>query len=375
MIAAFRDATALTEKTMIHSKSSASYCATPRRMFLDALAGAAVFLTVFTSGAAAGAEQTGFAVNKPMVAAACPSCPWGAVADVMTAIMKPRGYDLVVCYYCSGIPNPRLVSGAMKPSLPRPDRPWLPRVPADAPLDMGVTNVHRLKWAYEGTFDYAKEPPRRNLRAIALIEHPTFLAIAARAQLGISDLRQIRERKIPARIMVTENPFTLPILEYYGVTRKDLESWGGSFKDEDADRTNFDVIIHNQLYMSNAPEAQVWSEVAQKENLIFLPLPEDLARRLANELTLQVVDLPGGLIRGADTPLRTVARSGQVIYGRTDMPEHFAYTLAKALDEESRRFIWTSMPLSYNPDTVWHTLGVPLHPGAERYYREKGYIK
>jgi hypothetical protein len=61
-----------------------------------------------------------------------------------------------------------------------------------------------------------------------------------------------------------------------------------------------------------------------------------------------------------------------LIYGRADMPDSFAYDVAKALDEQKHLLIFGIIPLSYNPDIVWQARGVPLHKGAEQYYREKG---
>ena len=59
------------------------------------------------------------------------------------------------------------------------------------------------------------------------------------------------------------------------------------------------------------------------------------------------------------------------------MPDDFAYTLAKALDEHQDLLQWANgaMNFSYNYRTVWKCYGVPLHPGAERYYKERGYMK
>jgi len=36
---------------------------------------------------------------------------------------------------------------------------------------------------------------------------------------------------------------------------------------------------------------------------------------------------------------------------------------------------WRHLNFSYNAHTVWNGYEVPLHPGAARYYKEKGYIK
>ena len=47
--------------------------------------------------------------------------------------------------------------------------------------------------------------------------------------------------------------------------------------------------------------------------------------------------------------------------------------LAQALDANRRLFRETHIPYSYDPDEVARDHGIPLHPGAEQYYRERGY--
>ena len=74
-------------------------------------------------------------------------------------------------------------------------------------------------------------------------------------------------------------------------------------------------------------------------------------------------------------PIKTLGRTGTVIYGRDDMPDDFAYTLAKAMDEQQELLQWSSMNFSYNWRTVSKAFDVPLHPGAAKYYREVHYMK
>jgi uncharacterized protein len=68
-------------------------------------------------------------------------------------------------------------------------------------------------------------------------------------------------------------------------------------------------------------------------------------------------------------------RTGHAIFGRDDMPDDFAYAVAKAMDEQRGLLQWSDLPFSYNRYTVWKAFDVPLHPGAARYYRERGYMK
>ena len=60
-----------------------------------------------------------------------------------------------------------------------------------APIDFGVTNGEYVRRAYQGKDEYQKDGPMKNLRAIARIESPAYLMIAATRASGITDLRQI----------------------------------------------------------------------------------------------------------------------------------------------------------------------------------------
>ena len=50
------------------------------------------------------------------------------------------------------------------------------------------------------------------------------------------------------------------------------------------------------------------------------------------------------------------------------------YLVAKALDEQQDLFEWSMGNFSYNRYRVAKVGDVPLHPGAARYYRERGYL-
>ncbi len=78
-----------------------------------------------TAQNSAAPKTTGYAVKKPVFGGACPTCPWGAMAGVVKAALKPYGWDVQICYYCAGGPREsRLVSRtamATPPPNPSPD--------------------------------------------------------------------------------------------------------------------------------------------------------------------------------------------------------------------------------------------------------------
>jgi hypothetical protein len=207
------------------------------------------------------------------------------------------------------------------------------------------------------------------LRAIARIEHPHYLMVAARRETFITDLAQIRQRRMPVRILTDGREPAISVLNHYSLEENELRTWGGSLVGPES-RDAFDVIIFRG-YLGNSPESNIIYEVTQKFDLRFFALPEPLIVRLLRDFP----ELPIGYVRGVDSALPTVARSGQIIYGRADMPDDFAYALTRALDENRRAFQWSHLQFHYDPGTVWRTHGVPLHPAAERYYRERGYMR
>jgi para-nitrobenzyl esterase len=334
-------------------------------------------------GAASAVTTTpdGIRGKRPVFGGACRLCPWGAMAEVVQAAMRPYGYDVQICYNCNAADAPRIVSEARMPPPYRPD-PAMPEIlaprnaPGLGPVDFGAVAIQFLRDAYRGRGFYANEKPRTNLRLIANIQDPSYVLVAARAETGITDLSQVRQKRWPVRILTAGiGRDASRILAYYGLSKEAVEAAGGHVGRTPEDLETFDVAIGGGGGMTTAPEWSVWAEISQKHDLSFLELPDDLLTDLAREGEQERGAIPAGLYRGILRPIPTVVRTGTVVYGRDDMPDGFAYDVAKALDEQQQLLQWRHLSFSYNVHTVWNGHEVPLHPGAARYYREKGYMK
>ena len=315
--------------------------------------------------------------KRPIIGGACPFCPWGALADKVKLAMQPLGYDVQVCYNCSGADSVRMVDERRKTHpLNIIEKAWNVPLPPDGSVDFGVVNLDFFTDAYHGRGFYKADGPRHNLRLFARIEDPNYYLVATRTQALISDLHQIKAGRIPVRILADNSIRCQLILKYYGIDRKELESWGGSITSTDAEnRENYDVVISFANLLNNTPESNVWYELSQRSDLRFIQLPDDLLQDMATASDWEIGTTPLRMLRGMDKSIKTVMTSGTVIYGRADMSDQFAYDVAKALDESKHSLIFSILHFSYDPDLVWKARDVPLHPGAERYYRERGYLK
>jgi len=84
---------------------------------------------------------------------------------------------------------------------------------------------------------------------------------------------------------------------------------------------------------------------------------------------------PDGLLHGVERQIPTLVRNGTVVYTRADVPDSFAYDVAKSMDQHQDTLEWTNQNFFYDIHHVAKACDVPLHPGAAKYYREMGYMK
>jgi uncharacterized protein len=321
--------------------------------------------------------KTGWDIKRPVMAAACDNgCPWGELGDFVKQAMEPFGYSVILCRNCNRWYGPRLVSeNDFPPPLDEINLHDGVNIRVDAPVDFGVTSSAMLSNAYNSKL--VGQGPFTNLRLIAKIEDPFYFLIALKKELGIKNIAKIKERKIPVRIMGSESNMKT-ILKYYGITADDIKSWGGKMQvsHEEAINGKFDIVSGFLASPAMNPESSYWTSLSQKFDLYFLQLPQDLLEQIAEQnVDAEFVEVQNSLLRGIDRRIKTLGRSGEAIFARDDTPEQAAYDLAKAIDENHGTLKWFIRVYTYDPNTVWENFGVPLHPDAERYYREAGYMK
>ena len=316
------------------------------------------------------------AEKKPVFAGACKACPWGILAKVTADALRFYGYQTTICWVCWSSFGPREMGDKTKPVAPPGalDNPQYVEPPPDLVPDISATSESNLIDAWNGTGPYASDHKRRhNYRVIAVIRTSTYMLAAASRKSGITNLRQIKDRVEPTWI-AGNNAI---IFDYYGIKAEDLRARGGGIMPSNASRekrASADVFIGTGL-LANTPEQRSWYEASQLNDLVFLDFEEPLIARLAREPGYQRATIPLALFRGVDRPIPTVMRPNHFIYARDEAPDSFAYDVAKALDEHRDLFQVQLEPWYYDPQNVAVSRVIPMHPGAMRYYRERGYVK
>jgi TRAP-type uncharacterized transport system substrate-binding protein len=323
------------------------------------------------------------AAKKPVFAGACKACPWGILARVTAEALRFYGYETTICWVCWSNFGPRQMADKTKPIMP-PDAelsvPEYIEPPPDAVPDISATSESNLIDAWNGTGPYTRDHrQRRNYRVIAVVRTSTYMLAAASRKSGITSLLQIKDRTQPTWI-VGGNEI---IFDYYGIKIDDLKAKGGGIMPPQGlgptrvsreKRASGDVFVGTGL-LANTPEQRSWYEASQLNDLVFLDMEEPLLAKLAQEPGYERAVLPLAIFRGVDRPIPTVMRPNHLIYVRDDAPDEFAYAIAKALDEHRQLFQVQLEPWYYDPRTVAVSKVIPMHPGAMKYYRERGFVR
>jgi hypothetical protein len=98
---------------------------------------------------------------------------------------------------------------------------------------------------------------------------------------------------------------------------------------------------------------------------------------MREKLSYEPQRMPAGMFRGMDRDVPTVGYP-TVFITRQDVPEALVYTVTKAIADNKEALVAAHKGLAkFDPTAAWkpELVGLPLHPGAERYYREKGWMK
>lgn len=169
-----------------------------------------------------------------------------------------------------------------------------------------------------------------------------------------------------------------------------LKAMGMSYSDFDVQFLGFDDAAQQMndghmdalLYANTAfPHAGLMSVFAQKQ-VRLLPIPDDIIKKVCSQyqgLAPQV--LPAGTYKlkdGTESP----AMNGVGAYihwlVKGDFPEDVAYDMVKSITENFDRY-QKAFPGNLKgmtaKDLAREVPGVPLHPGAVKYFKERGFIK
>ncbi|MBM2802947.1 MAG: hypothetical protein HW419_840 [Deltaproteobacteria bacterium] len=245
-----------------------------------------------------------------------------------------------------------------------------------------------LTMAYRGKGPFKKALP---LRTIAVFPSFDVMGFAVHESTGITSLAQIKQQRIPLRVSTGYEPksdftggatmFTVSAtLRAAGFSLADIRKWGGKIHSvprpsDPSRRAAIEAGAVNAVFDEGIKS---WGQTALDNGFRYLPVDGAVLKHLKS-LGYRPSVMSRCGFGGMDGEVQTVDFCGWPMIVRADMPNEVAYALCEAI-EMRKQVIPTDnfkplrmAQLCANDDEAPYD--VALHPGAKRFYRERGYLK
>jgi TRAP transporter TAXI family solute receptor len=228
--------------------------------------------------------------------------------------------------------------------------------------------------AWEGKEFFKKQGKLQNIRQLAVL-FPEPSQIMVNKDSDITGIKQLKGKR------VTPGPKGSAISV---VSRHLFNALGMSFDDmnirflsfSEAGQQFVDGHLDAVAYGAMAYPAPPIVNASSRRAIKLLPLSQDLIAKLVKEHRgLEPYTLPKGCYPGVDYEVPSIAANVVAIVSK-DMPEDVAYSITKSIYDNFERYGKMAKAMALGKKTeMAKDVGIPLHPGAVKFYKEIGLIK
>lgn len=244
---------------------------------------------------------------------------------------------------------------------------------------VGITYATNAKAAAAGQDPYKEKAS--DLRAMLNLQILQYLMVAGKKSLPVSSFEQWFKEK--AKLKVLPGPRSMGgwltlrrIFIAYGTSKGKIESWGGKFIHAGWSESSQQLLDgHADIIAPQAPiKWPVMLDLANSRDMQFFPIDDKIRQDLAQQYGYLAVDMPAGTYKGQDQPLKTMADSVVLVVNQ-NVPTDLVYQMVKIVCENKKKWVAThAMFKPFDPEKAGNA-PIPLHSGAAKYFKEKGYIK
>ncbi len=226
-------------------------------------------------------------------------------------------------------------------------------------------------WEGAGYFKpFGKIQDIRNVMSI----YPQVTQIVVGADSGINRIEDLKGKRIsPGAKGLSCDLETQRLFALYGLSYKDFKVSFLSFEDSAQQFTDghLDALMFVTVPLPFAPVINVSS----KRSIKMLSIPDDKVAQLCKFRGIEPYTIPPKTYTGVDYPVKGIAVRSHVVV-RNDFPDDISYAMVKSIIANFKRYptVYRSMELVKETDTV-RDVGIPFHPGALKFYKEKGWTK
>jgi TRAP transporter TAXI family solute receptor len=241
-------------------------------------------------------------------------------------------------------------------------------------MESGFSQADINYWAFSGTGMYEGKPKVEELRAIANL-YPESIHVMVRKGIGVKSVADLKGKRVS---LDEPGSGTLvnakAILAAYGLSERDIrpEYLKQTQSAEKLKDGSLDAFFQTTGY----PQGTI-VELATSPGIDLLPITGAEAQKLQSQFKFFATDeIPAGVYK--DIPATKTLAVGAQWVTSSKIDAGLVYEVTKALWIDKTRAALDNghaKGKSIRRETALAGVGIPLHPGAERFYKEAGLLK
>ncbi len=240
-------------------------------------------------------------------------------------------------------------------------------------MDMGVAQSDWQYYAYNGSpqFEGGAVP---ELRAVFSVHGEPF-TVVARTDSGIATFDDLRTARVNIGNPGSGQRGTMEVL--MGALGWDLGDFAlaSELKSAEQSAALGDNKVDAIIFTAGHPNGSI-QEATTTTDARLIPVTGPAIDELvsANPYYAKAV-VPGGMYRGTDEDVETFGVKATFVTS-ANVPDEVVYQVVKAVFDNFDRFkgLHPAFANLTEEAMISEGLSAPLHPGAERYYRERGWL-
>lgn len=200
--------------------------------------------------------------------------------------------------------------------------------------------------------------------------YPQYFQVVVLADSGINSVKDFKGKSLTTQPRGnTGELITQSLLKAHGLSYSDVKTSHVSYTDSATQMKDNQAQIFT--LGTGIPAGSVM-DIAAGRDVKLLDLSDSITEMKKINAGYTLLDVPAGTYPKQDKPVKVIGYSTHIV-ASCALPEDTVYKMTKAIADNVTSLAATSKAMAgLTPAKMAEDVGVPFHPGAAKFYKEKG---
>lgn len=203
--------------------------------------------------------------------------------------------------------------------------------------------------------------------------YPEAVQVITRESTGITSIDQLKGKRIAVGPPGGGTAAAAKlVLSTYGIEDGDYQAFEEGFSDAKAKLQ--DGNIDAAIEVLGVPGSSIQELQATTGDVVLLPIEGDAQQQVVENSSYDAFEIPADSYGFLDEPVPTVSAFAVLFGSTTQVSPDLGYQITKALFENADQITLPQKQFITLDSALEGRADLPLHPGAEKYFKEEGVL-